>query len=276
MDVVVDVDMEESDSSLDLESMIRGYDSNKVTTDDMIIYLQRHQLVAETQFNVYGKTLLMILTELNRKDRIEVIRYLLQQAWVSIDNKYSTRGINFQDDHGWTALLIACYNDDYSMIHLLLDYGADPNQCLYKNNKSGLFFCRDLECIKLLLDYGAHMDHQTSYGNTLLSQSRDEKVVNYLLQRGADPTLRNKRGEDAFTFALRENRTDLIRMLILTGRFPVDRIPLIRLASTCPTCTQPRDQYRACYYCYVAQCTDCFENVFRIGSTCTFCGLTLY
>lgn len=76
--------------------------------------------------------------------------------------------IDARDEFGNTILCIACQNGNKNMIKLALRHGADMNICNFKGN-TPLHFC---------FRYG--------YAKTL---------GRYLMQKGADASLRNINGE---------------------------------------------------------------------------------
>ena len=83
--------------------------------------------------------------------------------------------VNFTIDRGWTALMIAAYNDYYYVAKILLRNGADINM----KNKSGstalsLAFERNqYEVAKLLLNNGAN-PYEGSYGKTAINEAHKQ------------------------------------------------------------------------------------------------------
>lgn len=127
------------------------------------------------------------------------------------------------------------------VMQLLLDYGADPNlagrdspsamhshQILTDPEMLGTILrgrgspndldrmgdpplrslvqstSAPVECYELLLDAGAHVDHQDRYGCTALMVCRQAEVAEFLVLRGADPDLVNTQGKTAWDTTGRE------------------------------------------------------------------------
>jgi len=126
--------------------------------------------------------------------------------------------INKQNNKGWTALMIACRNcgipnrSSVETVKILLQHNADPNLKEHVCGTTALTMsCRyatSLEVIEMLLDNGANIDHQDDGGYTPLIESAmlsnpkysdvdgslrsSEEVVKLLLDRGADPYIREQ------------------------------------------------------------------------------------
>lgn len=105
--------------------------------------------------------------------------------------------------YGETPLLMACACDYYDAVFVkdLINHGADVNYILPEKyadrlgNSTALqnaIRCRNMECIKLLLENGADVNFMDKYKNTPLGMSLydNEYIVTlYLLEKGADYTM---------------------------------------------------------------------------------------
>lgn len=61
-------------------------------------------------------------------------------------------------------------------------------------NKTNIIYCDDIECLKLLVDYGFDINWQNELGYTLLHKAtmvNSYKRINWLLEKGADPEIRD-------------------------------------------------------------------------------------
>ncbi len=107
-----------------------------------------------------------------------------------------------------TSLIKAAEDGKINMINLLLEKGADINvQTL--TGVTPLFnavfneYSSD-EAVRLLLKAGANPNISTKYGETPLHIAiprENLKVIKYLIQAGADPTIVDGDGKDAFDLA---------------------------------------------------------------------------
>lgn len=134
---------------------------------------------------------------------------------------------NTKDRFGESALYLAITcRDDYNMVDLLLDYGADPN--LYGNQTTPLMsalFRKRRETAKLLLEAGADPNKSINNHNaylTHLNYAADKfpAAVLNLCKYGADPNIKSKEGLFPLHYAVSndETVTDIaIRSLILVG-----------------------------------------------------------
>jgi len=102
--------------------------------------------------------------------------------------------INIVDCDGNTPLHI--FVDKHAK--LLLDTGISPN---VKNHigRTPLSLARNIDSIKLLLEYGAYVDAQCTDGETILhyytlDEKCEEDIVKLLLEKGANPNIKNNIG----------------------------------------------------------------------------------
>ena len=147
--------------------------------------------------------------------RLEVIEMLLNKKAV-IDQKNSK---------GNYALKSAVFMCDIAVARLLLEGGAKTDM-KDGEGKSLLMDVRDhifktstaVQMTKLLLDYGAPIGIWDNEGKDALlyavtSQPRDYGVIELLLERGADPTLKPDHGSNAKSF-LQQNITHVLVSLV--------------------------------------------------------------
>ncbi len=135
--------------------------------------------------------------------------------------------INETNTGGETPLYVACNckNPDISTIFLLLKMGADPNIPL-KNVPSGpndrtplmtlMNNLDNVEIAKMLLNHGAQVNITDSYGHTALHYaacSGRQKNIEFLLSKGANKTIKNRKGETAAKFAWDTNHYEIDNLI---------------------------------------------------------------
>ncbi len=131
-----------------------------------------------------------------------------------------SRGANLhaKDTYGRTALHHAAQSEDEAMLRLLLEAGANPNDtnqagraALHEVMMAYTRFPQPLETkIRLLLDYGAHVDHRGAMGMTPLYSAAGSgwsRIVAVLLSAGANPHLRADCGLTAMELVLKRLAT---------------------------------------------------------------------
>lgn len=79
------------------------------------------------------------------------------EMWKEIDD------IDFRSQQGWTASMMAAYNNNFEVLKFLLDQGASVNSTNYKGTsllmyaKDGAILANDLSIVNLLINRGANM-----------------------------------------------------------------------------------------------------------------------
>src|SRR6202045_247524 len=91
-----------------------------------------------------------------REDNVKVVQAL-------IDSKAD---VNQVDEQGYTALILATYNESPNVAALLLQHGASPEvrDGTGRTALMGAAFQGDPQCIKLLLDHGAKVNDADANG----------------------------------------------------------------------------------------------------------------
>lgn len=117
------------------------------------------------------------------------------------DNKIN---VNEQDEDGWTYLAKAVHLKCYKLTEFFLENRANPN-LPNKHGRTPLFEAAAegiLPLVELLLkpQYGTEIDFCDNDKETALFDAvgyAQEPVVNYLLEKGIDPTHKNEKGKNA-------------------------------------------------------------------------------
>lgn len=141
-----------------------------------------------------------------------------------------------QDRHGKTPLHIAVENGDLRMARLLLSKGANSSiPDMFRSTPlheavARPWRCREFAMVDLLLDHGADVNVHPKWHKTPLMASLDGPygITRTLLERGANPNIRNSEGEETTLQRAAEipngaeqerKLTDLLRKYGAKGRF---------------------------------------------------------
>ncbi|KAI9873434.1 MAG: hypothetical protein M1830_000415 [Pleopsidium flavum] len=131
-----------------------------------------------------------------REVRASVAEYLRQALEVS------SECINVVDANGKTPLFWAC--------------------CSYKQRS--MHFVKSFKSLKALLSFGAEVDARNAFNETALHTSvttqGDARFLMLLLTAGADINARTTQGVTALCYAVRTNRTEIVRCLLQHGADP--------------------------------------------------------
>lgn len=119
----------------------------------------------------------------------------------------TARDINIEAraQNGDTALMVAAYKGETAMVAALLAKGAEPNRpgwtALHYAAASG-----SIEIVRMLLEKSAYIDAAAPNHTTPLMMAAgggQTSVIKFLLEEGADATLKNDAGMTAKDFALK-------------------------------------------------------------------------
>ena len=140
-----------------------------------------------------------------------------KKAWKVFGLLLSAKGVqlNARSRNGDTALMIAAFNGETMAAARLIEKGAEINRpgwtALHYAAASG-----SLPIVRNLLEHSAYIDAESPNKTTPLmmaARAGHEKVVNLLLEEGADVLLKNELGLDAVDFAKSQDRSAIVRTL---------------------------------------------------------------
>lgn len=131
---------------------------------------------------------------------------------------------NDANSTGWSILMQVCVNSPFeNWVEPLLQRGADVKA----KTKDGMtafgvaaidtIYCA-WEIIPMLLDAGADIDEQDENGETAVmayayGEGESPDYIEYFLERGANPNLRNKEGKTALDIAQEHNNAFAVEKL---------------------------------------------------------------
>ena len=122
---------------------------------------------------------------------------------------------------GRRPLVFAAITKNLSLVRLLLDYGANPNQTYNEENPPPALWWAalhgDVGTAELLLDRGANVDGVgTRYPLMAASRNGHLEMAKLLVERGAQVNARNVHGTP-LSFAAETNRVETMRFLLENG-----------------------------------------------------------
>lgn len=122
-----------------------------------------------------------------------------------------------KNKQGMSAFHLAIREGNLDLVKVFLKYGADP---MDKETKSGwaaldfAAFWGHLEIAGLLLAQTISINDQDIDGNTALQKAvlkSELKMIKYLLEKGADPNLKNLAGQTPYLFCKTEEACSLLK-----------------------------------------------------------------
>ena len=155
----------------------------------------------------YGSTPL-IWASIN--DSVETVKLILSRDDIIIDEL---------DDLNYTPLIHAFENENFYIVKLLVENGADvDDKDDYENTALiAAVGCNRLDIVKFLLGHDAEIDCQNEYGDTALilaAHFGNEEIVKILLDFNADPNIQNSQGDTALIKAAKHSNLGIFKMLL--------------------------------------------------------------
>ncbi|KAJ1607901.1 ankyrin repeat-containing and signal peptide-containing protein [Cryptosporidium canis] len=131
-------------------------------------------------------------------------------------------------EYGFTPLLLACKHQHKEVVRLLIEKGKSQVDCTDPDGRTPLFYAisqLDIGLVNYLLEKGANPNFRDILGNTPLIHAlmvNFKEAVSVLLAFGAFPWIRNYTGFDPVTLAVLESRIDILPVLISSKRYPIE------------------------------------------------------
>lgn len=147
---------------------------------------------------------------------IQQVSYILKKENIKVLLDAGVN-VNYKDPiYCNTALILAGARDQYDIIKLLIEHGADVN--LQSNYKSTvLMSAMDAKTTKIILEAGAKVNLQDQDGNTALTYhliyNWQYDIIKMLLEHGADVNIRNKEGKSAVDIAEKMNEPEIYDLI---------------------------------------------------------------
>ena len=140
---------------------------------------------------------------------------------MEIFNEFLEAGmeVNCRDDLGTPMLNIACRNDNFEFVEVLLDLGAELNAISEDRGYTAVMDAvwRGNEKItKFLIDKGAELNTINKEGQTnlvLAVGANRENIVKLLAENGADPDVKDMMGMSAYNYATLFKKQRLVDIL---------------------------------------------------------------
>lgn len=158
-------------------------------------------------------TLLQEIDATNEKQKLEHIRWLLQQYPLII---------NARDDEGRTPLIVAARHESQEVVKFLIDQHATLD--LQDNNGATALIVAaingNMPSVRHLVHAGANLNKQDDKGFTALIQAaalNNIKMVRLLIASGAQIDKKTEDGCTAFMYAAGAGNKEMIRLLVAAG-----------------------------------------------------------
>ena len=149
------------------------------------------------------------------EEQVEIVKDLLAKG---IDPNTRVEDED-EDEDGWTALLLAASKDNFQLVRLLIEHGADINAATDDGETalSLAAFKGNLELVVYLLDQGSNIRDTRNY--KALHHAAGEgynEIVRYLITKGM-PVDAPDSGWTALLIAAQEGLLETVKILIEQG-----------------------------------------------------------
>lgn len=148
--------------------------------------------------------ILELATSLNKYDAVRAL----------LDNGAD---VNAKKDGAYTALCTAIRDDHIEIFRLLLARGADPNLSAAEYPAWKCVTHNRVHMLPLLVQAGVDLHQPPGIAEMAVEVGNTDALIWLLEQGGVSPDEHNARGHTPLTTALRENRPDLVQVLLDHG-----------------------------------------------------------
>lgn len=128
-----------------------------------------------------------------------------------------TANVNTINESGYTPLMFAAYYNQLEVIQFLLEKGAEINlESKYGTALMAATIKGHRDAVVFLIAEGATLNNKDSYGNTALLHSavfNRTEIAKLLLEAGADPHIKDVRGNKALDYVILKQNIDFIKLL---------------------------------------------------------------
>lgn len=126
--------------------------------------------------------------------------------------------INERDAKGYSALIISAYNNQPSIVSILIEHGADIDAGDASGNTAlmGAAFRGYKEIVQILIDAGADVNLRNGQGAPALTFAAtfgQLAIAEILLHHGADLHLTDTRGKTPMDHALIQENEEMVEMM---------------------------------------------------------------
>jgi ankyrin repeat protein len=161
--------------------------------------------------NVFSLAAQSLSDALNKKDTVAAIKII--KSGYNLDSL---------DQFGSSALMSACrYSDDPFAANFLLNHGAKVDFPKSAKGRTPLIiacaYYGGISLCSALLNHGAAINAVTTNGETALmfaASNTKADLVKYLIEKGANPQLKNKQGLTALDYATKAVIDDTMKKMM--------------------------------------------------------------
>jgi len=157
----------------------------------------------------------------------DVVEYLLSKCAAAIEQKGLFEVLEEGVSHSVTPLWCAAVSGRLSVVLVLLKYGADVNAVSDSGStpvRSACYIVRPglssshFDVIKALVEHGADIKKPNHFGGTCLINSvQSPRLIEYLLDNGAEIDADDVQMKTALHYATQEHRLDTVKVLVERG-----------------------------------------------------------
>jgi ankyrin repeat protein len=142
---------------------------------------------------------------------------------ITIEEMVNLFDVNKQKDRiGNTPLIQACLHNNYKMVKLLIEHGADVNIMNLDGNTPLMEACihNNYKMVKLLIEHGVDVNAKDKCQETALMRAckhRNYKSVKFLIKNGANIKTTNHLGETPLGVACFRGNSKIAKLLLDNG-----------------------------------------------------------
>ena len=163
-----------------------------------------------------------------RQRNVDMVEFLIKECHADPEECGTFEDPVFDGEESFTPLWCAAILEDFKMLNVLINLGADINAALNNGSTPVLTFCSiNVGIVKFLVEHGADIKKPDNYGTTCLMHAVwSKEMCQILIDSGVEVNAQDSSGNTALRWAIKNpsgnhlDKEEIVQLLIDHGSNP--------------------------------------------------------